>query len=834
MKKIFQRWLLIIVSIVFAITFLIIFVVLSYTTKASADHDLNVRMKDTSQIVETNSLNLEQVIASYNDKAIANTKYIGSKTSSNVNDYVSEEISLEFMNLYYQVYYHSNPDAVNSDGTYLTFDSEFKDSEGYTAIEKLNRFQLLVKDYIAPCIKKLENYMVGTPAIDLHMIHTSVNSTQSNKKEYIIGSTVAGYFGYNMYSEEQARSFMNNLKSSSTESYVQKILKDTSGAYHQYAGIKLDNDMSLEISLDITSYEKALVVADVATIMSPIRVGNTGFIMCAEYDDVSSMYLIRGITLVDDTYSQYIGKSLNSIGLLINDYTIGDFFDSQINGINCRVLTTNSSNYILIACLPFSEINQSRNLSALILGIGCFFIFLILFIDITHLVQRVVIDGIHKVNNGLDKITKGNLNEVITVNENKEFEELSSGINATVDALKEAIEAEKTRIDKDLAMAKAIQLSALPSVFPPYPERKEFDIYATMHPAKEVGGDFYDFFFIDGERLVFEIADVSGKGIPAALFMMTSKTLIKSLAETRRFTLEEVVNKSNKMLCENNETQMFVTAFVCMFNTRTKELTYVNCGHNPPLLRHNNEYTYLHAKKGFVLAGLDMFNYREEHMTLVPGDVVYLYTDGVSEAQNTKEELFNETRLINSLNSIRNVDSPKDIIEHVTKDVKEFTINAEQSDDITQICFTLFNVQSKNMIEVETKPVRENVDILIDTLNKAIGDYPISAKQNGELKVIIDELFTNVVSYAFKEDKETNVFKFAAGFDIDKKECTLIFKDNGTPFDPINKTDPNTSLSVEERDVGGLGIFLVKKMSTNLEYKYSAGFNVLTILKKID
>src|SRR5574344_648645 len=181
MKKIFQRWLLIIVSIVFAITFLIIFVVLSYTTKASADHDLNVRMKDTSQIVETNSLNLEQVIASYDDKAIANTKYIGSKTSSNVNDYVSEEISLEFMNLYYQVYYHSNPDAVNSDGTYLTFDSEFKDSEGYTAIEKLNRFQLLVKDYISPCIKKLENYMVGTPAIDLHMIHTSVNSTQSNK-----------------------------------------------------------------------------------------------------------------------------------------------------------------------------------------------------------------------------------------------------------------------------------------------------------------------------------------------------------------------------------------------------------------------------------------------------------------------------------------------------------------------------------------------------------------------------------------------------------------------------------------------------------------------------
>ena len=232
-----------------------------------------------------------------------------------------------------------------------------------------------------------------------------------------------------------------------------------------------------------------------------------------------------------------------------------------------------------------------------------------------------------------------------------EFEDLSDDINFTVDTLKRYIADAAARIDAELAFAKAIQHSALPSVFPPYPNRKEFDIWATMHTAKEVGGDFYDFYFVDDDTLAFLVADVSGKGIPAAMFMMQSKTLLKSCAESG-MSVEEVFTNANAKLCEGNEADMFVTAWMGYLNLKTGLLTFANAGHNPPLVKHaDGSFSYLKSRAGFVLAGMDSVRYRKNELQLEPGDVLYLYTDGVTEANNSGNELYSEERLLSLLNA---------------------------------------------------------------------------------------------------------------------------------------------------------------------------------------
>ncbi|MDR1136872.1 MAG: SpoIIE family protein phosphatase, partial [Synergistaceae bacterium] len=205
-----------------------------------------------------------------------------------------------------------------------------------------------------------------------------------------------------------------------------------------------------------------------------------------------------------------------------------------------------------------------------------------------------------------------------------------------------AVTAEKERIGAELSVAANIQASMLPRVFPPFPGHREIDLYASMRPAKEVGGDFYDFFLVNDRTLAAVIADVSGKGVPAALFMVVAKTLIKSYALSAR-SPGEVFAAVNNALCENNETSMFVTAFMGFLDLKTGEFVYVNAGHNPPLLSRGGRFGYMKPESGFVLAAVEDVGYREGSVTLDKGDILFLYTDGVTEAADRREELFGET-----------------------------------------------------------------------------------------------------------------------------------------------------------------------------------------------
>ena len=243
---------------------------------------------------------------------------------------------------------------------------------------------------------------------------------------------------------------------------------------------------------------------------------------------------------------------------------------------------------------------------------------------------------------------------------------------------------EKERIGAELQVATQIQADMLPRIFPPFPDRKEFDIYATMTPAKEVGGDFYDFFLVDRDHLAVVIADVSGKGVPAALFMVIAKTLLKNHAQAG-WEPERVFEVVNNQLCGNNEAGMFVTAFLGVLELSTGRFTYVNAGHNPPLLSQSGRgYDWLPVRHGFVLAGMEDTRYHQQETCLHPGDSLLLYTDGVTEALNPGQELYSEKRLKNFLNSGVLTGRPlAEQLQLLHGDIDAFAGGAEQADDIT-------------------------------------------------------------------------------------------------------------------------------------------------------
>ena len=246
------------------------------------------------------------------------------------------------------------------------------------------------------------------------------------------------------------------------------------------------------------------------------------------------------------------------------------------------------------------------------------------------------------------------------------------------------VTAEKERIGAELDIATHIQSSMLPCIFPAFPERKEFDVYASMNPAKEVGGDFYDFFMVDEGHLAIVMADVSGKGVPAALFMVIGKTLIKDHTQPG-VSLGEVFSEVNNLLCASNSEGMFITAFEGVLDLATGEFRYVNAGHEAPFLHREGSFQAYKIKPGFVLAGMEDMQYREGVLTLEPGDKIFQYTDGVTEATNAHNELYGKERLDAVLN--RNGERrPDEIIDAVKKDVDSFVGDAPQFDDITMLC----------------------------------------------------------------------------------------------------------------------------------------------------
>lgn len=264
------------------------------------------------------------------------------------------------------------------------------------------------------------------------------------------------------------------------------------------------------------------------------------------------------------------------------------------------------------------------------------------------------------------------------------FEDMSEQINRYISEVT-SITAEKERISTELNLAAKIQLESLPKGYPAFPERKDFDLFASMSPAKEVGGDLYDYMLLDDDHLMLVVGDVSGKGVPAALFMMTAKTLLDSGAK-HCLSPKEIFEATNNQLCKGNESDLFVTCWLGILAFSTGELRFVNAGHPYPVLCHEGEFSYVKTSPNFVLGGMEGIPYKEHSIKLVKGDRLFVYTDGVTEATDANKELFGEARLLAAMEKTGSMNAP-DTLTSVRKDIDDFAGEAEQFDDITMLQF---------------------------------------------------------------------------------------------------------------------------------------------------
>ena len=378
----------------------------------------------------------------------------------------------------------------------------------------------------------------------------------------------------------------------------------------------------------------------------------------------------------------------------------------------------------------------------------------------------------------------------------------------------------KLQTAKELKMATDIQLAAIPNVFPPFPDETSFDIWASMDTAKEVGGDFYDFYFTGSDRVLFLVADVSGKGVPAAMFMMRAKALIKSVAQTGK-PIGQVFEEANDALCEGNTSNTFVTAWAGELNIRTGHVSYVNAGHNPPVVRLGGKVDFLRTRPALVLGAMPGIHYRVNELELEPGDAIYLYTDGIVEQHNAAGELYGDDRL---LKTVSGCTKRRDgLLSTVIADVRRHAAGAEQADDCTQLVIRYRG--APETFTGEYRPTMEDLAKASTDLAKALEGVPDDCANI--MMVASDEIFANIVRYSGATDWTLTVERTHHPDGV-----RLFITDNGKPFDPLSYRDPDTTLCADDREVGGLGILIVKKTMSPVTYRRNNGRNILTMGKE--
>ena len=643
----------------------------------------------------------------------------------------------------------------------------------------------------------------------------------------ITNSTEADVIGnYDMNSKAQSKEFVDTLKVQ--DSFVQEYSprgKDES-VWRKYAAVNLAGGGFIQVGYDAEQFH-AMLNGFVVDVTKDRHVGTNGFV--AVLDEQLCM-------VIDNAYA---GKHVSAIGIVPPEEmeqgrtATALYYADVVDGISdlsaeYMYVFKFVEGYCLIAAMPVDEAMFMRDASMLTSIFMQVLIFAALFVFIYILIKRVIINNLKKINDTLGRITEGDLNVTVDVRSNEEFSSLSDDINSTVATLKRYIAEAAARIDKELEYAKQIQLSALPTNFP---TGEDYSIYAQMIAAKEVGGDFYDFYKLGDTTVAFLAADVSGKGIPAAMFMMTAKTIIKDLAESG-MAVNDIFTRANEKLCENNEADMFVTAWMGILDLQTGNMKYANAGHNPPLLKHaDGSFEYLRSRAGFVLAGIEGFNYRINELQLKAGDRLFLYTDGVPEATNAESELYGEDRLLNFMNQ-NTVAPATELLPALKADIDAFVGEAPQFDDITMLMFDYKPQEGGARMTSKTFPAKTDaLSEVLGFVEETLENYECSMKNQTAICVAIEEVFVNVASYAYGEGSGDVTLDI--GFDEANRDVTFRLIDQGVPFDPLKKPDPDITLAIEERQVGGLGIFIVKKTMDTVHYAYEDGKNILTMIKKI-
>jgi sigma-B regulation protein RsbU (phosphoserine phosphatase) len=389
------------------------------------------------------------------------------------------------------------------------------------------------------------------------------------------------------------------------------------------------------------------------------------------------------------------------------------------------------------------------------------------------------------------------------------------------------IKRHKERMEQELNVAHDIQMSMLPLEFPAFPEREEFSVHALLKPAREVGGDFYDFFFINDDEICLIVGDVSGKGVPAALFMAVTKTMIKTQAVDDP-SPASIVTRVNEELSADNPSSMFVTLFFAIANVRTGKVRFTNAGHNPPyILRQDRSLECLDQRHGPIIAAVEGVAFREDKTQLEINDTLVIFTDGVTEAMDISQQLYAEPRLEAFIEKSAGV--PDQLTGEILEDVEAYAGEAEQADDITILAFRLDQAPGKQ--DIEKLHMVAATDLAeIERINTEFKEFAdglgLAAGVSQKVSIVLDDLLNNIISYGYSDDEDHQI-------DIDVTytpgRLIIAITDDGMPFNPFDQVGPDTSLSIEERDIGGLGVLLIKELMDEFHYQRHSNSNVVTL-----
>jgi sigma-B regulation protein RsbU (phosphoserine phosphatase) len=411
---------------------------------------------------------------------------------------------------------------------------------------------------------------------------------------------------------------------------------------------------------------------------------------------------------------------------------------------------------------------------------------------------------------------------------------MMAAANAELAQAYKIIKKHKERMEEELNVGREIQMSMVPLTFPAFPTRDEFSVHAALHPAREVGGDFYDFYFVDQDRFCFCIGDVSGKGVPAALFMAVTQTLIKSRATVEPSTANILTHVNNE-LSANNKESMFVTVFLGILDLSTGNVTYTNAGHNPPYIkRADGELVRLDRRHGPIIGAVEGLEYGEDQITLGPADAIFTFTDGVTEAMNQDGRLYGDDRL-ETLLTARQFASVEEMIEVGVDDVWAFQGDAEQADDVTVMAVSFAgptNDAPSIGLDLTVANRIDEIDRVNESFNEFAKEHDVPESTRRRMNLVFDELLNNIVSYAFEGEEEHQI---EISISLSGECLKVTIADDGLPFDPFKEsTPPHAELSIDERPIGGVGVHLVRNVMDASSYERISDKNVVTLEKKLD
>ena len=610
--------------------------------------------------------------------------------------------------------------------------------------------------------------------------------------------------------------------------------------------------------------------------ISSIPVSNSGYAIITSAKNVAVAYpksIAQGKRNREIVVKEIRGNSQVNFDRQTRDSS-GLFIGTVAGGEESAIYytTIKANNWTFMVVWPIEKYlkdQSSMRKLFLVLAIGGYIIILIIILLISFRVAK----PLKELAIAARKLGRGNFNVTIPqITGRDEISEFAGAFSNMLTELKDHIERQKDmkRIERELDLARNIQLSMLPgSEHDENSDDDRHELAPFLLPAKEVGGDFYDFFKIDNDHLCVVIGDVSGKGVAAALFMMVARIILRTTTKNLK-SIVDAFNRTNFALAKRNKLNMFVTVWAGIIDLRTGHIDFASAGHNPPAVRHSDgSVEFIKSKAGLVMAAMEETIYKPQTYDLKKGDTLFLYTDGVTEATNTNDVLFGDSRLLATL-KMGGERSTADTCTLVKKEIDNFVQDAPQFDDITMLAIKFNGIDEpvweryektidvaddnkgelKSFVEGILTPmdgakkvqmqdawdryekivdvIPENQDILTAFVEGILAPMEGSLKSQMQINIAIDEIYSNIVKFS-------GATKVTLIVEVRKATLTarLTFIDNGKPYDPIKQADPDVTLPAEEREIGGLGIFIVKKTMDSVCYRRNGENNELAITKTL-